>query len=48
MGVGTVVAVVFEFIFPNLIEIPVIIPALGAALVAYFLGHWIGSIKSGA
>ena len=48
MGVGTVVAVVFEFIFPNLIEIPVIIPALGAALVVYVLGHWIGSIKSGA
>jgi SSS family solute:Na+ symporter len=48
MGVGTVVAVVFEFIFPDLIEIPVIIPALGAALVVYVLGHWIGSIKSGA
>lgn len=39
MGVGTVVAIVLWII----IEIPplVIIPALGAALLAYILGHWI-------
>ncbi len=48
MGVGTIVAVTFKFIFPDLIGIPAIIPALGSALLAYVLGHWIESIKSGA
>jgi SSS family solute:Na+ symporter len=45
MGVGTAVAmivIVFLFIFPSAIETSVIIiPALGAALLAYMLGHWI-------
>jgi len=45
MGVGTVVAMIaimFLFIFPSAIETSVIIiPALGAALLAYVLGHWI-------
>ena len=48
MGVGTVVAVLFEFIIPHSIGIPAIIPALASALLAYFLGHLIGSVKNGA
>jgi len=36
-----------EFIFPNLTKIPAIIVSLGAALVAYVIGHWIGSVKTG-
>ena len=52
MCVGTLVAImlwiglwlVFKFVYPCEIEVPplVIIPALGAALLAYILGHWIG------
>jgi len=50
MGVGTLVAimfqfrfpsVMFQFVFPFLIKVPAIIPALGAALLAYILGHWL-------
>jgi SSS family solute:Na+ symporter len=48
MGVGTVAAIMLEFVFPNLTDIPAIIVALGAALVAYAIGHWIGSTKTGA
>ncbi len=58
MGVGTVVAillwvilwVIFKFVHPSEVEIPplIIIPALGAALMAYALGHWIQRNKSGA
>jgi SSS family solute:Na+ symporter len=52
MGVGTLVAMIaimFFFIFPSIIDVPaIIIPALGSALLAYILGHWIASIKSGA
>jgi SSS family solute:Na+ symporter len=51
MGVGTFVAmsaIVFMFIFPSIIKAPaIIIPALGAALLAYALGHWLGRSKSG-
>lgn len=47
MGVGTIVAVTFKFIFPDLIKIPAIIPALCLALLAYVLGHWIESRKFG-
>ena len=51
MGVGTFVAmsaIIFLFIFPSIIKAPaIIIPALGAALFAYMLGHWIDKIKSG-
>lgn len=47
MGVGTLVAVVFELIFPSAIEVPAIILALGSALLAYVLGHWIERIKFG-
>jgi SSS family solute:Na+ symporter len=51
MGVGTFVAmsaIVFMFIFPSIIKAPaIIIPALGAALLAYILGHWLDRIKSG-
>jgi SSS family solute:Na+ symporter len=47
MGTGTVAAVMLEFVFPNLTEIPAIIVALGAALVAYIIGHWIGNVKTG-
>jgi SSS family solute:Na+ symporter len=45
MGVGTVVGVMFEFVFPNLIPIPTIIPALAAALLADLVGHWIETNK---
>ena len=51
MGVGTFVAmsaIVLLFIFPSIIKAPaIIIPALGTALLAYILGHWLGRIKSG-
>ncbi len=46
MGIGTIAAITLEFVFPNLTEIPAIIVALGAALVAYAIGHWIGSVKT--
>jgi len=50
MGVGTIVAIVFQFFLPAVIEVPAIIAALGAALLAYIAGHWIESerVKSGA
>ncbi len=48
MGVGTCVAVIFQFVLPALINVPAIIPALGSALLAYALGHWLGKTKSGA
>jgi len=52
MGVGTAVAmiaIILLFIFPSAIGTSVIIiPGLGAALLAYVLGHWIETIKSGA
>ena len=52
MGVGTLVAmiaIIFFFIFPSIIEVPaIIIPALGSALLAYALGHWIERKKTGA
>jgi len=47
MVVGTIIAVMFQFIFPDAIKVPAIIPALAAALVAYLLGHWLERIKSG-
>jgi SSS family solute:Na+ symporter len=57
MGVGTVVAVtlslilrlIFEYVYPSTVEIPplVIIPAIGAALLAYALGYWIERHKGG-
>jgi len=58
MAVGTLVAImlwiilwiVFKFVFPREIEIPplIIIPALGAALLAYLLGHWLAPPFGGA
>jgi SSS family solute:Na+ symporter len=49
MVVGTLVAIMFQFILPSATEVlPAIIPALGAALLAYVLGHWIETVKSGA
>jgi len=50
MSVGILVAmiaIIFLFVFPGEIEV-IIIPGLGAALLAYVLGHWIEGIKSGA
>ncbi len=56
MGVGTLVAIVFQFVFPLVLaeagqagarsatEVPAIIPALGAALLAYLLGHWVEKV----
>jgi SSS family solute:Na+ symporter len=48
MGVGTCVAVIFQFFLPTAIKVPAIIPALGSALLAYALGHWLGKPASGA
>lgn len=48
MGIGTIVAVVFEFVYPSAINIPAIIPALAAGLLAYALGHWMEKTKFGA
>ncbi len=48
MAVGTLVAIMFQFIFPSAIEAPAIIPALGAALLAYLLGHWLAPPLGGA
>ena len=45
MGIGTLVAVFFQFIIPSATEVPAIIPALGAALLAYVVGHWIAKIR---
>jgi SSS family solute:Na+ symporter len=51
MSVGTFVAmsaIIFLFIFPSIIKAPaIIIPALGASLLAYLLGHWLDRSKSG-
>ena len=47
MAVGTLVAIMFQFVFPSAIDVPAIIPALGAALLAYVLGHWLDRSKSG-
>jgi len=58
MGVGTVVAIllwitlrlIFKYVYPSDVEIPplIILPAIGAALLAYALGHWIQRDKSWA
>ena len=49
IGTGTVVAmiaIVCLFIFPSIIKVPaIIIPALGSALLAYLLGHWIEKVR---
>jgi SSS family solute:Na+ symporter len=54
MGMGTLVAICFQFIFPSLdsipaiiTKVPAIIPALGAALLAYVVGHWIDKMREG-
>jgi len=47
MGVGTLVAIMFQLVFSSATESLAIIPALGAALLAYVLGHWIERIKHG-
>jgi SSS family solute:Na+ symporter len=46
MGVGTLVAIIFQFWVRA--GVPAIIPALASALAAYVLGHWIEGTKSGA
>ncbi|MHC4213712.1 MAG: sodium:solute symporter family protein [Planctomycetota bacterium] len=57
MGTGTLVAVIFEFHKPALLfkvipqsvsDLPAIFPALGAAILAYLLGHWIDRFLRGA
>lgn len=50
MSVGILVAmmaIIFLFVFPGEIEL-IIIPGLGAALLAYVLGHWIEGTVRGA
>ena len=48
MCVGTLVAVTFQFLLPSAIKVPAIIPALGSAILAYILGHWLQGTKYGA
>ena len=48
MAVGTLVAIMFQFVLASVIDVPAIIPALAAALLAYVLGHWLERIKNGA
>lgn len=48
MLVGTLVAITFQFIFSSDTGVPAIIPALGSALLAYVVGHWLGRNSSGA
>ncbi len=44
MGIGTLAAITFQFAsWPT--EVPAILAALGAALLAYILGHWIEGIR---
>ncbi|MHC4658644.1 MAG: sodium:solute symporter family protein [Planctomycetota bacterium] len=45
MGVGTFVAVIFQFVFPSVVKVPAIILALGSALLAYLLGHWLETFR---
>jgi len=51
MSAGTfvaAVAIVLFFVMPSAIKVPaIIIPALGAALLAYLVGHLMGSRTSG-
>jgi len=44
MGVGTLIAIIFQFVsWPT--KVPAILVALCAALLAYLLGHWIEVIR---
>jgi SSS family solute:Na+ symporter len=51
MGVGTLVAlgaIIYMFVFPSVIGAPaIIVPALGASLLAYAIGHSLGRTKGG-
>jgi len=46
MGIGTLVAIMFQFVFSSATEALAIIPAIGAALLAYLLGHCIARSSS--
>ncbi|MHC4742435.1 MAG: sodium:solute symporter family transporter [Planctomycetota bacterium] len=48
MGVGTIVAVIFKFVYPAALNVPAIIPALAAGLLAYAVGHWMEETRFGA
>ncbi len=48
MAVGTLVAILFQFVLASAIDVPAIIPALAASLLAYILGHWLERNKHGA
>jgi hypothetical protein len=40
------IAVICLFVVPSLIDVQaIIIPALGAGLLAYLLGHWIEKVR---
>jgi len=47
MSVGALVAITFQFISPSAVSVPAIIPALGSAVLAYALGHWLARAKKG-
>ncbi|MHC4156510.1 MAG: hypothetical protein ACYST6_16550, partial [Planctomycetota bacterium] len=52
MGVGTLVAlgaIICMFVFPSVIGAPaIIVPALGASLLAYAIGHSLSRTKGGS
>ncbi len=45
MGVGAIVAGLFQLVVDGATKVPAIIPALGAAILAYFIGHAISREK---
>jgi SSS family solute:Na+ symporter len=45
MGTGTLVAIMFQFVFFSTTKVPAILAALCASLLAYVLGHWIQAVK---
>lgn len=47
MGVGTFVAILFQFVIPSATKVPAILAALTAAILAYLAGHWIQKNHSG-
>lgn len=48
MSVGMLTAVTFQFVLPSATKVPAIIPALGSALLAYIVGHWLAGENGGA
>jgi SSS family solute:Na+ symporter len=45
MVIGTLVSVFFLFIFTSETKVLAILPALGAAIFAYIVGHWVEKVR---